>query len=163
METKTKNKKREPIYKKTEYVSPYSFAITKQAKKPKDTEAIVRSCVLKAFGTDWNTINVKGRQSGLLMPRHAYFYFMRRINDSAEYPLSRIGAIMGRGHATVINSIRVWENLIETSIAFSEIHDEIKESIGKRLNNINTEYDDNHLETIANWDKFKRKYECNAC
>jgi chromosomal replication initiation ATPase DnaA len=154
-----KKNTKEPIPVRIGYVNPYAFSITELKKKSKNMECIVREAVLKAFETEWDTINVKERRIGLLMPRHAYFYFMRRMTGSAEYSLSKIGAIMRRGHATVINSIKVWENLRETNVMFSEIHDEIQKHINNRLNNTSEDDVEQHAETIANWSKFKRKYE----
>ena len=61
--------------------------------------------------------------------------------------------------STVINSIKVWENLRETNVMFSEIHDEIQKHINNRLNNTSEDDVEQHAETIANWSKFKRKYE----
>ena len=154
-----KKNTKEPIPVRIRYVNPYAFSITESKKKPKNMEGIVRAAVLKAFEIEWETINVIGRRNGLLMPRHAYFYFMRRMTGSAEYSLAKIGAIMDRNHATVINSIKVWENLIETNAMFKDKHLEIQKLINDRLNNTNTDDFVSKGETIANWRKFKRKYE----
>lgn len=154
-----KKQTNEPIPVRPGYVNPYAFSITESKKKPKNMEGIVRAAVLRAFETEWETINVEGRRNGLLMPRHAYFYFMRKMTSPAEYSLAKIAAIMYRHHATVLNSIKVWENLIETNNTFKEKHLMIEKIINDRLNNINTDDFISRGETIANWEKFKRKYE----
>jgi hypothetical protein len=156
---KSFNLKSEPIDRRAGYISPYSYVITETAIRPKNVESIVRNAVLEAFETQWTFINVKGRKSGLLMPRHAYFYFMRKMHNPAEYSLHRIGAIMKKHHSTVIHSVKVWENLKDTDDNFLKKHERIQKIIDNRLKNIHLNINGEAGETVANWKHFRRNYE----
>lgn len=153
------NFKSEVINKRIDYISPYSYVITEKAIQPKNLESIVRNAVLEAFETQWNLINTKGRKNGLLMPRHAYFYFMRTMHGAAEYSLQRIGSIMKKHHSTVIHSVKVWENLKDTDDSFLQKHKKIEQLIADKLQNIHLNNNGEIGETIANWNKFRRNYE----
>lgn len=155
---KSINIQKEPIYKRPGYISPYSYVITENVIRPKNVENIVRNAVLEEFNTQWNLINVKGRRSSSLMPRHAYFYFMRKMHGSAEYSLEKIGKIMEKHHSTVIHSVKVWDNLKTTDDEFLEKHNRITKKIHNKLNNIHLNNEGEAGETIFNWNKFKQKY-----
>jgi chromosomal replication initiation ATPase DnaA len=143
-----------PVEKKG-YRNPYAHSITDQSIVNKNLERIVRYAVLDSFKTQWSTINTKGRRIELVMPRHAYFYFMRKMHHSGEYSLSEIGSILNRGHATVINSVKAWRNIVATDEYYNQKNQEIELSIKRQSGNTGLS---EKGETIANWNKFKNKY-----
>lgn len=70
-------------------------------------------------------INIVTRRRKISQPRQICHYFAHKYLHRKKYPLSKIGKIIGgKNHATVLNSVKVIENLIITD---KEIRKEITE------------------------------------
>lgn len=98
------------------------------------------------------------RDRPLVDARHALVYFLKK---HTKYSLGRIGVILGnRTHATMINSLKRYEDLLFTE----QFHRDQFEKITVRFNldmldvDITKTYIKESDETIANWENIKHKY-----
>jgi chromosomal replication initiation ATPase DnaA len=78
-----------------------------------------------AYGVDMNEVTQKNRRTECVFARHAYCMMARKLTTK---PLTAIGRIINRDHATVIHSCRIAEVLIETRYGdFPQKYEYLKE------------------------------------
>ncbi len=101
----------------------------------------------------------KSRKRELIEPRHHYAYMLKK---ETQFSLSTIGKyIGGRDHATVLNSNRVWTNLLETDSLFRKRTIEVDNLFGNKIESViigKEDPRDPDEEIIANWENVKHKY-----
>ena len=61
----------------------------------------------------------KSRLHSLVMSRHEFCFLAR---NKTKLSLNMIGALIGKNHATVLHSIKTWENLLETDFNIRAYH-----------------------------------------
>lgn len=153
---------RKPVDRRSEYVNLDAYVLTNRVYVGSVTDAIktklLKNIISTVYQVDLNILFDKSRKRNLVDARHALVYFMSK---NTRYSLNRIGIIIGnRNHATVINGIRRYNDLLDTE-AF---HRDKKKEISVRFNmdmldvDLTKTYIKESDETIANWENVKHKY-----
>ena len=83
-----------------------------------DHKTFILELIAELFNIEINSITEKNKKKELCYARHAYFYVRRK---TSALPLSVIGNELKRGHATVIHSIEVAEDLMFSDKTFNKI------------------------------------------
>lgn len=79
---------------------------------------LVFECVSRVFDISYEELISKHRKQEKAYARHAFCYILK---NNTKYSLAEIGEYLGgRKHSTVLNSIKVAENLTETDKVFRE-------------------------------------------
>lgn len=101
------------------------FEKNKRRHLPKEED--ISNQVCDHFQITKKELKSSKRLESLVIARHAYSYLMSKY---LKYSLSNIGYLLGgRGHSTVINSIRRAEKLIESDILFKKKINSIKNTL----------------------------------
>jgi hypothetical protein len=100
---------------KTDYINPDAYVLTNR-KWVGDIDDKVKieiliNIITKAVGIDRDVLFTKSRKRHLSDTRHLLAFLIKR---ETELSLANIGKIINRDHATVLNSVKVWNNLLET-------------------------------------------------
>lgn len=100
----------------------------KISKKAKEQQKLVAKVVSNVLNTDMDIIFAKTNAKESVIPRHAICYNARK--HIKEITLVEIGVFLGdKDHSTVINGIKKWGDLIETSNRFQKYQEKISNKI----------------------------------
>jgi len=79
------------------------------------------------FGINESDFYGRTRKYEIIFPRHLAIYLIRYFTDKT---LEEIGDILHRDHATILNSIKAAQDLIDTEPAIKKNYLDIKQRLG---------------------------------
>ena len=149
-------------------INPDAFVLTSETLSSRVTDENKKELIVKIVSDIYNKSSTelltRSRLTEFREPRQLIQYLLKYYTN---YSFAQIGSITGGfDHATIINSKKVWSNLIETSKEHREtlqiFSAEYLTEVEKLKNEImlskrNRCYSSKH-KTIRNWDKFKHEY-----
>lgn len=138
------------------HISPYARVLTGLGIKSitnSEILNIIKFTVSTDTGHPWEKIATKSRKRDVTEPRQMFHYFMKKYSSLS---LAAIGSYTLRDHATVLNSVKVISDLIETNPAKREFIKVIDEKLDQMISHKNVPSPNS--DTIRNWNKIKHKY-----
>ena len=151
-----------PIDRGKDYVNVDAFVLTnkKFLEQINDNtrRVLILDSVLDYYKISEHDMLKKSRKREFLEPRHHYTYLLKK---ETSFSLAKIGGYINRDHATVLNSDKVWNNLLETDVRFRKRSLDVDKIYGDRIANIISGKEDprqSDEEVIANWKNIKHKY-----
>ena len=111
---------------------------------PDNINRMLIDIICKEFNIDEWMLSVKCRKKDFVIPRHLYRYFLEKICYTVQkrdysscrkdryYSFAQIGEMTGGDHSTVIHSVRVMQDMIDTDKKIKAIADKIKFKTGLR-------------------------------
>ncbi len=151
---------------KKDHISVYSYVLTdrKYVGTVNDTikTNLLTEIVCEVYEVDKSLIFSKNRKRNLVDARHCLAYFLRR---NTKYSFAIIGKIMAspirkRDHATILNSVNVYNDLLDTEDYHKRRTLIIQKEYNKRISDIDltNTYISNSTDVIANWENIKHRY-----
>lgn len=124
---------------------------------PDDAYECTANAISKAMYLEKDNLWTRSRKGLLPFARHAARFWMKKLtNLSLEKIASKTGGV---DHATVLHSIKAYENWVETSKKHREIDARIKRHLAAEQAKMGFELSvSNHEETISNWEKIKNRH-----
>lgn len=154
-----------PIDTSPTYVNPDAYVLTNRKFVGKVNDhlktRILVNIITKKFGIFEEELFSKKRDREIVEPRQLITYMIKK---ETELSLAQIGMIINRDHATVLHSVKAWNNLLDTEqpirIKTREVADEYMQKIWEVESDKTLSLDNE--EIIANWEKFKDKTDQNG-
>lgn len=148
---------------KKDYVNVYAYVLTDRTYVGTVTDNVkaklLTDIVCEVYEVDRSLIFSKNRKRELVDARHALAYFLRK---TTKHSFAIIGKIMAspmrkRDHATILNSVKVYNDLLDTDVYHKRRCLIIQEEFNKRLSDIDltNTYATSSKDIIANWNKSK--------
>ncbi len=98
------------------------YRVKQRAEQQTDIPNIAMRAVCNSFDVDLDEMKSKSRLQTLAFARHAYCSMVRKFT---RLTLKEIGQTLGgRDHATVVNSCRVSDNLLEYDDVYRQMYEE---------------------------------------
>jgi len=101
--------------------------LTRRTGFSSDEERIIY-LVAKSFGISHNDLKSRSHLRDFTTPRQVAIYFIRKYTSKTQ---QQVGIIFSRDHSTIVNSLKVVNNLMDTDAAFKEKIDLIDKLITK--------------------------------
>ena len=152
-----------PIDRDPNYVNVEAFVLTNKKFLDTLSDETRRIMILDIIQYYYNITEFdmlkKSRKREFIEPRHHYTYMLKKETD---FSLSTIGKYIGnRDHATVLNSVRAWNNLLDTDSKIRSKTLEVDNLFGNKIDSVilgKEDPRDTDEEVIANWENIKHKY-----
>jgi len=148
---------------KKDYVNVYAYVLTDRTYVGTVTDHVkaklLKDIICEIYEVETYNIFSKSRKKELVFARHALAYFLRR---NTRYSFAIIGKIMAsplkkRDHATMLNSVRVYKDLLDTDSYHKRRCLTIQTEFNKRLSDIDltNTYASSCKDIVANFNKNK--------
>tara|TARA_R100000951_G_scaffold52288_2_gene44007 strand:- start:2284 stop:2802 length:519 start_codon:yes stop_codon:yes gene_type:complete len=149
-----------PIKKDT--INVYAYVLTDRKYVAYVTDRVKVSLLKEIIGDTYEVkmekVFAKNRKRELVDTRHCLSYYIRR---HTKYSFSEIGKLLGdRNHATIINSCKVYSDLLDTEVYHRRKSLIIQEEYNKRLRDVDltNSYISKSKLVISNWDNMKEEF-----
>jgi len=146
---------------KKNYVNVYAYVLTDKEYIGNVTDSVksklLKDLICEIYEVDKSLIFTLNRKRELVDARHALAYFLRK---TTKYSFSNIGEIMAsplrnRDHATILHSVKVYNDLLDTEVYHKRRCLIIQEEYNKRLSDIDltNTYTSKCKNIVANFNK----------
>ena len=151
----TEYQQNEPVDSAEWFINPDAYALTgidKSAMSNADIVAVVKHIVCTERNVSYVEILGKSRKRKVVVARQLFHFFAKKLT---QLSLAAIGYETNNDHATVLNSVKVINNLCETEpmkrVMVTRLECEISQRVSIKVS-------DPSDDTINNWNKIKHKY-----
>jgi len=151
---------KQPVDSHPNYVNPDAYILTDRIYVGKIDDAFYAKIAENVICRNLNILpeefKSKSRERYIVEARHLYYWLLRK---KTNYSLSTLGKMLGKDHATVLHSIKTWDNMLETDVNYRTRTITIRDRINEKL--LEAEKDKalviENEDIIANWELIKDK------